>query len=172
MGDDRPRALLIGERFLGSSHLAKYLQQHGCHCQFATSYDGVRSLLRARHFDIVLSPMKLRDASLIPLIEWLDGSDVTLFYCFPVESGGWWLPALRRGERCFGSPALRPSEFASVLDNAVQKAQLNTPAAEDAARPVVGESAASVLSFVPQKSTPAEPARAPAAALAKRKAAS
>jgi hypothetical protein len=116
MGDEKLKALLIGDRSWGASHLVKHLQQRGFRCEYATSYEKVRSLLRARHYDLVLSPMRLRDDSLFPLIEWLDGSDVTLFYCCPVESGAWWLPALRRGEGCFGSSALRSSEFVSALD--------------------------------------------------------
>jgi hypothetical protein len=125
MKDERLKALLIGESFLGSSHLAKHLQQRSCHCAYATSYETVRSLIQVRDFNLVLSPMRLRDESFFPLIDLLGGSDVTLFYCCPVELGGWWLPALRRGEGCFGSPALRPSEFVSALDEVLAQMRLS-----------------------------------------------
>ena len=91
----RPKALLIGESPQGSSHLAKRLQERGCECEFAVSYQEARSLLGAQHFDLVLSPMRLRDVSLFPLICLLDRSNITLFYFHAVEDGCWWLPALR-----------------------------------------------------------------------------
>ncbi len=130
MGNERLKALLIGDSFLGSSNLVKCLQQRGFHCEYATSYEKVRSLLQVGNFDLVLSPMRLRDDSLFPLIELLYRSDVTMFYSCPVESGGWWLPALRRGQECFGSSALRPSEFVSELDEVFAQMRLRDTRAD------------------------------------------
>jgi CheY-like chemotaxis protein len=117
----RPNVLLIGENPQGSSYLAKRLQRHGCECEFAVSYREACSLLGAQGFDLVLSPMRLRDGSLFPLIGLLDGSGITLFYSHAVEDGYWWLPALRHGQNCFGSSALRPSEFVAALDEAIEE---------------------------------------------------
>jgi hypothetical protein len=153
----RPRiakALLIGESRQGSSYLAKRLQERGFRCEFATSWEDIRSFIRDQDFDLVLSPIKLRGASLLPLLDWLAGSAATLFYSQAVEEGCWWLPALRHGEGCFGSSALRPSEFMSALDETIGEviSHLPTPSAG-------------------QKACPGAPPQAIASALAKRKAA-
>ncbi len=116
----RAKVLLVGENPQGSSYLAKRLQGRGCECEFAVSYQEACSLLRAQDFDLVLSPMRLRDGSLFPLLGLLDGSGITLFYSHAVEEGCWWLPALRHGHNCFGSSALRPSEFVATLDGAIE----------------------------------------------------
>ena len=117
----RPKALVIGENPQGSSHLAKRLQERGCECEFAVSYQEARSLLGAQNFDLAVSPMRLRDVSLFPLIFLLDRSNITLFYFHAVEDGCWWLPALRHGQKCFGSSALRPSEFVAALDDTIEE---------------------------------------------------
>lgn len=121
MGTEMPKVLLVAESPQGCSYLAQRLQERGCHCEVAASYPETCSLLRIQHFDLVLSPMRLRDKSLFPLIDLLDGSAVTLFFSHAVEQGCWWLPALHHGERCFGSAALRPSEFVTALDDAIEK---------------------------------------------------
>jgi CheY-like chemotaxis protein len=115
------KVLLVGETPQGSLYLAKLLQERGCECEFAGSYQEACSLLRAQDFDLVLSPMRLRDGSLFPLLGLLDGSGITLFYSHAVEEGCWWLPALRQGQKCFGSSALRPSKFVAALDDAIEE---------------------------------------------------
>src|SRR5580658_7703240 len=119
MKASEPKALLIGENAQGSSHLAKLLQERGCTCSFATSYREACSLLNGERFDLVLSPTRLRDCSIFPLLSLLEGSCVTLFYFQLVEDGCWWLPALRSGRECFGSHALRPSEFVVSLNEII-----------------------------------------------------
>ena len=121
MEHKRPKALLIGENPQGSSYLAKRLQERGCECEFALSSHEACWLLTAQDFDLVLGPMRLRGSSLFPLIGLLDGSGITLFYSHAVEDGCWWLPALRHGQKCFGSSALRPSEFVTALDEAIEE---------------------------------------------------
>jgi hypothetical protein len=115
------KALLIGESCQGSSYLAKRLQERGCQCEFAKSCEEIRSLIRAQQFDLVLSLIRLHNDSLLPLLEWLDGPSTTLFYSQAVEEGCWWLPAIQNGERCFGSCALRSSEFMSALDETIRQ---------------------------------------------------
>ena len=114
------KALLIGENPRGSSYLATRLQGHGCECGFATSYQEACASLRSQVFEVVLSPMRLRGVTVFPLIDLLEGSEVTLFYSQAVEQSCWWLPALRHGQNCFGSSALRPSEFVAALDEAIE----------------------------------------------------
>lgn len=144
MKASEPRALLIGENSQGSSHLVKLLKGNGCECSFATSYQEACSLLGTQPFDLVLSPMRLRDCSIFPLVSLLDGSGVTLFYFQLVEDGCWWLPALRLGEKCFGSHALRPSEFVVSLNEVIAEIRSGSrvpaedrPALVSAAQPSV-----------------------------------
>ena len=92
MGTRMPKALLIGENAQGSSYLAKRLQERGLECSFATSYQEASSLLRVQGFGLVLSPMRLRDGSLFPLIGLLRGSRITMFYYYAVEDASLQMP--------------------------------------------------------------------------------
>lgn len=171
MGTKIFKVLLVGVKSRGSSPLAKYLLKRNCQCEFASSRQEAHSLLQSRPFDMVLSPMRLHDASLFPLIEMLEGADISLFYFCPVEVGTWWLPALRRGEKCLGSPAVRSCEFVSALDEAIAEVRLNGRLAEESAQPVVRELEASVLSFIQPKLSYSVMAHSGVATLAKQKAA-
>jgi len=168
MGTRMPTALLIGENAQGSSYLAQRLQVRGLKCTFATSYQEACSLLRAQGFDLVLSPMRLREVSFFSLIDLLDGSGATLFYSHAVEESCWWLPALRHGERCFGSSALRPSEFVSVLDETIAEIQFDVHVAGNSCQSPVHQSALSVLEVASsrQESLAADSARVKTSALA------
>jgi hypothetical protein len=116
-----PKALLVGENPQDSSVLVKRLQKRGFQCEFAWSSQQALSLARVCDFDLVLSPIRLRDISLFPLMDACAGSTVTLFYFQAVEDGCWWLPAIRRGKCCWGSSAFRRSEFVSALDAAIDE---------------------------------------------------
>lgn len=128
MEDKRPSVLLIAESARGSSYLASRLDKRGCVCSFALSCQEAFLILRDRKFDLVLSPTSLRDGTLYSIMNLLEGSDTTVFYSHPVERGCWWLPALLRGEKCFGSSALRPSEFVPLLDQTIKDIQSDAPA--------------------------------------------
>jgi len=114
-----PAALLIGQNTLLSSYLADHLRERGLQSKCATSLLEAGLLLRSAHFCLVLSPTRLHDNSLLPLIDLLEGSGATLFFVQSVEDDRWWIPALRCGRRCLGSYALRPIEFATVLDRTI-----------------------------------------------------
>ncbi|HEU5400580.1 MAG TPA: hypothetical protein VFU86_04435 [Terriglobales bacterium] len=89
-------------------------------------------MLRNREFDLVLCPMRTRDGSLYPVMKLLEGSDTTMFYFHPVEQGCWWLPALRRGQLCFGSAAYRGKDFVIPLEEAITQIQRDARAAVEA----------------------------------------
>jgi hypothetical protein len=125
----KPRVLLIGEDSQGYSHLVKRLEGYGCKCRFATSYQEAISLFSVEDYDLVLSPMRLCGSSVFPLVNRLEGSGVTLFYFQAVEEGCWWLPALRWGRKCFGSCALRPSEFVASIELVIDEIQAGAPPA-------------------------------------------
>jgi hypothetical protein len=113
--------LLIGENAQGSSHLVNRLGSHGCQCSFARSYQEVISLCAIQDFELVLSPLRVHDTSYFRLMSLLDGSVTYLFYYQPVEDSCWWLPALRSGQKCFGSDALRPGAFAVRLEEMIEE---------------------------------------------------
>jgi len=123
MEDLKPRVLLIGESAQGCSLLSKRMEKRGCECNFVSSCLEALLRLDSQAFDLVLGPMRLRDGTLYSIIGFLEGSATTVFYSYAVEDGCWWLPALRRGQRCLGSPALRPSEFIVLLDKTIREMQ-------------------------------------------------
>ncbi|HVB34580.1 MAG TPA: hypothetical protein VNJ52_09445 [Patescibacteria group bacterium] len=119
MKEEDVSVLLIGEAQRSFSHLASRLEKIGCRCEFAISYEEARHALQDGSFDLILSVAHPRDNAISSLADLLAGSPSTFFYALPVEESCWWLPALRQGERCFGAPALRPSEFSTLLDEVV-----------------------------------------------------
>jgi hypothetical protein len=157
----KPNVLLIGESAQGSSYLAS-LDKRGCECSFATSCREAFLLLRIREFDLVLSQMSLRDGTAYPLMSLLEGSTTTVFYSHAVEHGCWWLPALRRGEKCFGSPALRPREFVTLLDETIDEIRRDTLTAAESQPLLIIRAYGSVLSASPPAAEPraTHPARA------------
>ena len=159
-----PEALLIGENPQGSSYFVTRLQGHGCECSFATSYQEACSSLQSHGFGLVLSPTKLRGITVFPLIELLEGSTVTLFYSHAVEQSCWWLPALRHGEKCFGSSALRPSEFVSVLDEVIAEIRTDWRVSDDVQKPAK-QSTLTVLVAPPSRRESAPPIRVNAKSL-------
>lgn len=113
------RVLLVGKSAKGCSLLLEHLENDGCECRMATSSPEAARLSAEHSFDLVLctGPMEGINALIASLI----GSPTTLFRCYPVEDNCWWLSAVRRGEDCMSAPALRPSEFAVVLDRLVDE---------------------------------------------------
>ena len=113
--DEIPKVgvLLVGK----SPHLFSFIQppleRVGCQCYFAESHQEIGDLLRHTKLDIVLSQNSHQ--SLIELIVLLAGLRVSMFHMLPVEEGCWWLPVIRNGEKCLGTPALGSGEFSYVL---------------------------------------------------------
>ncbi|HVN08185.1 MAG TPA: hypothetical protein VMV61_04395 [Patescibacteria group bacterium] len=117
----RAMVLMIGDSPSSYSFLERRLLASGCYCQFAKSLGEAEAMLEARPFDVVLGPMKLSGNSLHRLSGQLEGSRASAFYSCRVEDGCWWVPAVRFGRSCFGTCALRPSEFVRELDNTIEK---------------------------------------------------
>jgi len=131
------RVLLLGASAKGISFLLQRLEKRGCDCYMATSTSEAARLSVEHVFDLVLCTGHAEgiDAFAASLI----GSPTSLFRCYPVEDGCWWLPAVRRGERCPGAPALRPSDFASALDRIVEEIKSGKHPAGGAAQRGEGE---------------------------------
>jgi len=89
------------------------LERLGCECHFAESHREVSALLSHTKLDIVLS--LYTQERLSQMMALLAGLRVSMFYMLPVEEGCWWLPVLRNGENCLGTPAIHTTEFTYVL---------------------------------------------------------
>lgn len=124
MRNGQLQVLLVGMSVAAASELRQWLERRGCHCRMAASYREACGLLRRASFDLVLSQMHLPDGSAYPLLAALQGVSTTLFFCLAVHHGCWWLPAIDRGQMCWGAPALRPREFARALDTVVGEMSL------------------------------------------------
>jgi hypothetical protein len=118
--------LLLGESARGSSYLLCHLEQLGCACAFATSSEEAITLIDRHAFYLILSTKPLHETE--RLVAALSGSDCTVFFSYPVEGGCWWLPLVRRGQKCLGAPAVRPSEFVGLLDRLVKEIESNETA--------------------------------------------
>src|SRR5712692_6737979 len=110
-----PIVLLVGKKMSGGSRLAERLQGLRCKYHITASYQEARKLLETRRFDVVLSETDLSNGNAYGLISAVTGSPTSLFFCLAVEDCYWWLPAVRQGRECLGAPALRPAEFAKIL---------------------------------------------------------
>jgi len=161
-----PKVLLIGDTAQGSSYLVKNLEGHRCKCKFAASYQEAASLIGLQTFDLVFSPMRVRDISVFPLISLLVGSRTTLFYFQAVEEGCWWLPALRFGRECFGSYALRSNEFIPCLELIIEEIEAARPTVAESATPTKHTSPVT-LSWLVRKPETVKPVRAEHPELAK-----
>lgn len=115
------RVLAIGESGEICSPPFSRLEQRGCECYFAKSQTELASLLERIQFDIVLSARTLQGTGTGGLGGSLWGGRSSLFYIARVGDDCWWLPVLRRGRECFGSPALRTKEFMNALDDLIRQ---------------------------------------------------
>lgn len=130
MSSSAPHILLAGESLRDALPLVDSLQKRGFELHIATSCQEARKVLEQFGCELVLSKMRLRDGSAYPLISLLAGSRTTLYFFFPVHRSCWWLPAMWQGQNCWGAPAIRPREFALVLDKILQgmtQQQQSTP---------------------------------------------
>ena len=131
MGVNTSRVLLIAASPMGVSFLVTRLKKWACEICFASSCKEAKAFVSNQRFDLVLSEFRLRDGSSDSLASLLVGSHTTLVYSYPVETGCWWLPALRNGESCWGSRAMQPSEFMDFLDNTLKEMSSREPRSPD-----------------------------------------
>jgi hypothetical protein len=125
--------LLVGRGFMPGSAFLERLCGDGCSCTVAHSLQDAKLAICSSPVDVVLSEMGLPDGSAFPLLAVLEGTQATLYFCVGVHDGCWWLPALARGERTWGQPALRPAEFAEKLSEILSASALHAAAASASA---------------------------------------
>ncbi|HXA76555.1 MAG TPA: hypothetical protein VNV41_05430 [Candidatus Acidoferrales bacterium] len=129
-----PKILLIAASPMGISFLATRLKNWACEIHFAGSCKEANAFVSNQRFDLVLSELRMWDRSSDPLAASLVGSNATLVYSYPVETGCWWLPAVKNGRSCWGSLAMRPSEFIGFLDTILKEIRTHQTAAPDESR--------------------------------------
>lgn len=134
------RVLLIQDRLSRSLHLSLWLENHGCRCRIAHSFQEAAELFANEPFNLVLSLLQAQPAAIAALARLLQGSHADFFYAHPVEDGCWWLQAVSSGHLSGGLPALRPGEFMERLRDAVQRNIPVDPSADTPNSPGVQKS--------------------------------
>jgi len=120
MDSNPARALMVGEHPKGFSFLQQRLENRGCQCVTAAGPEAIR-IIGQQRFDVVLCVSMMRgiDALAASLV----GSHGSLYCSHLLDDGCFWLPMVVRGVKCSGAPALRPSEFTTVLDGILNDAK-------------------------------------------------
>ena len=131
MGVKTPKILLVAGSPMGVSFLAARLEKWACEIYFASSCKEADAFVSSHRFDIVLSELRLWNGNSNSLAGSLIGSNTTLVYSYPVETGCWWLPAVKNGQSCWGSLAMRPSEFIGFLDETLKEIRSSQTASSD-----------------------------------------
>ena len=111
--------LFIGESKQSFWHLARYLQQRGFNCTFASGMDEVRIFLGQRPVRLVLSTRPVTERG--PLLELLRAPDRFVFYSVPVEDSCLWFQAIPEFLHGTYESALRPSEFMQILNDIIAR---------------------------------------------------
>jgi hypothetical protein len=119
MEQEAIRVLLISETEHGCSNLRRKLEARGCQCRFGSSFLEATALFGKNSFHMVIStiPFHQYDQLLIKLSK----LPSTVFQCFMVEDGCWWLPLAKNANPCMGAPALRANEFMGAIEQVLQE---------------------------------------------------
>lgn len=122
------RVLLLGKH-TASSVLFRHFERYDCECSFAGTVGEGLDLGRTKEFDFVLSTCRMSEAMEIVLSS--GSANCSAFCAFPVEESYWWLPLINKGRKCMGEPALRPREFAELLDRMLDDIHRNGSISEE-----------------------------------------
>lgn len=117
------RAILVNQTPRSLSHILRFLEMRDCHYGLAATYSEAFCLIQEQSCDLLIGLEPLPQGILASLKGALVDHQASFFCAQPVEDGCWWLPVFLRGELCFGTPALRPHEFAKLIDALVHEIQ-------------------------------------------------
>jgi hypothetical protein len=109
------RILLVGKNLANSAQLRSFLTGMGALPHCSETLADAASLVRRRRFDVVLGPTKLPEGTSCLSLKDQLVSPASFILSVPVESTYLWLPVLWKGQYCWGTSTLRPSEFALKL---------------------------------------------------------
>jgi hypothetical protein len=108
--------LLAGESVLQSAALRKWLRRRHCQWQFARLFDDLCKRMSQERFDLVICEYDLPDRTAFPLLDWLQGSNSTLFFFRAAGPRSTWVPVIERGRRLIEGAALKASDLPGALD--------------------------------------------------------
>jgi hypothetical protein len=115
-----PSVLLVGRSGSWGTLVLKSLEKFGSELSFATPESITSESLRISGYGLILLDSTVPPEQRKQLVAELAGSSASIFYTFPVENGCWWLPVLRQGQDCHGSPAFRRNEFPLELERMLE----------------------------------------------------
>jgi DNA-binding NtrC family response regulator len=107
------RGLVLSDASVGS-YIRDGLEKRGYNCSLATSDEEAINLIDRNEFDLIVSTtaVELEDS----LLSKLNGSRCTVVSYKPGSDFRCWLPVMSHGTKCFGAPALSPSDFIGLVD--------------------------------------------------------
>ena len=111
-----PSVLLVGRTGSWGRSVLKSLEKFGTELIFIEPQAVTPERIRETAYNVVLLDSTVSPEQRRRLAAALIGSNVSIFYTFPVENGCWWLPTLRDGQDCHGTPAFRRNEFRDELE--------------------------------------------------------
>jgi hypothetical protein len=111
-----PNVLLVGRNGSWGTSVLRSLEKFRSELSFAAPQTVTPEFVRKGGFNLILLDSTVSPEQRKRLVSELIGSEVSIFYTFPVENGCWWLPTLRRGQDCHGTPAFRRNEFPFELE--------------------------------------------------------
>lgn len=115
-----PNVLLVGRNGSWGTSVLRSLEKVRSELSFAAPQTASPEFVRKGGFNLILLDSTVSPEQRRQLAAELIGSKVSIFYTFPVENGCWWLPTLRRGQNCHGTPAFRRNEFPLELERILQ----------------------------------------------------
>lgn len=122
-----PVVLLVGRSRSWSSVARAPLERFGSELFFAAPEIATPRFVRNGAYNLLLLDSTVRPVQRRLLAAKLAGSEVSIFYTFPVEDDCWWVPALRRGQDCHGAPAFRRKEFPFELERILREQEWSKP---------------------------------------------
>jgi hypothetical protein len=131
--------LLVGRSGSWSSRARMPLEHFGSELSFAAPQVVTPKFVRNGAYNLLLLDSTVPPAQRRLLAAKLAGSEVSIFYSFPVEDDCWWVPALRRGQDCHGAPAFRRKEFPFELERILRDQEwrkLQPAVVSPAAKPI------------------------------------
>jgi len=122
MDSREARALLVGRCLSTDYRLLERLAKSGWTCAAAEAAQPAFELAGANRFDLILSETHLPDGNFQDLMKLLADSESSLYTYLPVQDDCWWVPVIRKGQFCLGTPALRSREFCEELTQILMRA--------------------------------------------------
>src|ERR1700733_2785418 len=100
-----PSVLLVGRNGSWGMSALRSFEKFECQLAFAAPQLVTSNYVRNGAYNLILLDSSVSPEQRRQLVSELIGTEVSIFYTFPVENGCWWLPTLRRGQNCHGAPA-------------------------------------------------------------------